>query len=99
MVSKHLRNNIQLSDFAFFNKAINSLKRYKNIAWLYFDQGCETNLMGILGDFILSAKEINLFIFFAKNNNSISISVRNENPQWSASEAVRVMTKSIGAGA
>lgn len=98
LVNSLLRNNIQLSDFAFFDKTITQLKRENCIAWHYFEEGCETNLMGILGDFILSAQEIELSVLFAKNNNSISISVRNENPEWSAAECIRIITKGIGAG-
>ncbi|MGL1892786.1 MAG: DHH family phosphoesterase [Spirochaetaceae bacterium] len=98
LVNTLLRNNIQLSDFAFFNQTISKLKTDKNIAWHYFNKGCETNLMGILGDFILSAQEIELSILFAKNDNVISISIRNENANWNAAEIIRSITQSIGAG-
>jgi len=98
LVNTLLRNNIQLSDFEFFNQTISSLSTDNGIAWHYFENGCETNLMGILGDFILSAQEIKLSILFANNNGSISISIRNENPCWNAADAIRVITKSIGAG-
>lgn len=98
LVNSFLRNNIQLSDFKFFSKTIGNLNTYKTIAWYFFEEGCETNLMGILGDFILSAQEINLSMLFAKNSDSISISIRNENPDWSAADSVRLITKDIGAG-
>lgn len=98
LVNSLLRNNIQLSDFSFFNKTISSLNTCNSIAWFYFEDGCETNLMGILGDFILSAQEINMSLLFAKNENTISISIRNENPKWSAADTIRIITKNIGAG-
>ncbi len=97
-VNSMLRNNIQLSDLAFFNKTISNLQTRGLVAWYFFEDGCETNLMGILGDFILSAQEINCSILFAKNKNSISISVRNENPKWNAAKLLRDLTQGVGAG-
>jgi len=98
MVNNLLRNNIQLSDFSFFNSIITQLKREKSLAWHYFEDGCETNLMGILGDFILSAQEIQLSVLLAKNQDKIAISIRNGNPDWNAAECIRLITKDIGAG-
>ena len=98
MVNNLLRNNIQLSDFEFFSTTITQLKRERSVAWHYFDQGCETNLMGILGDFILSAQEIKLSILIANNEDRVAISIRNGNPDWSAAECIRLITKGIGAG-
>lgn len=97
-VNSLLRNNIQLSDFAYFSDTIKNLQTHNNIAWLYFENGCDTNLMGILGDFILSAQEIEFSIIFAKNGDSISISIRNENENWSGDEVARLITKGTGAG-
>lgn len=98
LVNSLLRNNIQLSDFIFFQQTISSLNRSKSLAWYYFEQGCESNLMGILGDFILSAQEIEVSILFAKKDDTIAISIRSERYDCSAAEAVRVMTQNIGAG-
>lgn len=97
-VNSILRNNIQLSDFTFFNKAISNLKKNDNTAWCYFEEGCSTNLMGIIGDFILSAQEIDFCIIFSKNSNSISISIRNEREDISAAHIAKLITKGIGAG-
>ncbi|MBN2617684.1 MAG: DHH family phosphoesterase [Spirochaetales bacterium] len=98
VVNSLLRNNIQLSDFNFFSKTIGELHRKDNIAWYYFKDGCESNLMGIIGDFILSTEEIELSILFANNGDSISISIRSEDPNINAAEVVRLITKEIGAG-
>lgn len=98
IVNSILRNNIQLSDFEYFSKSIKELKTNKSIAWLYFENGCDTNLLGILGDFILSAQEIKFSILFAKNKNSITVSIRNENERWNGAEIARVITSGIGAG-
>lgn len=97
-VNSILRNNIQLSDFDYFNKAINNLNKNEKTAWCYFEEGCSTNLMGIIGDFILSAQEINFCIIFSKNNNSISISIRNERLDINAANVAKKITNGIGAG-
>ncbi len=98
LVNSILRNNIELSDFKFFSESIKNLKIEKSLAWCFYKDGCDNNLMGILGDFILSAHEINFSILFAKNRDAISISIRNENEKWNAAEIVRIITHSIGAG-
>ncbi|OQY35989.1 MAG: hypothetical protein B6229_10935 [Spirochaetaceae bacterium 4572_7] len=98
IVNSLLRNNIQLSDLSYFSQAISNLKTKGIISWLYFENDCDTNLMGILGDFILSAQEIELSIIFVKNGTTISISIRNENLDWNASEIIQHITAGIGTG-
>lgn len=97
-VNSILRNNIQLSDFSYFNQAINTLEKKDGMAWCFFKDGCSTNLMGIIGDFILSAQEITLVIILAKNNDSISISIRNERDNLNAARIAKKVTANIGAG-
>ncbi len=98
MVNSFLRNNIQLSDFEYFSRSIKNLNVFNALGWCYFEEGCETNLMGILGDFLLSAHEIEFTILLAKNNEQISISIRNENHKWDAAKVIKMITKDIGAG-
>lgn len=98
VVNTILRNNIQLSDFNHFKLAIDKLKRAGEIAWCYFEKGCSTNLMGIIGDFILSAHEIRFCLIIAKNSNSVSISIRNEIPNINAAHIAKEVTEGIGAG-
>lgn len=97
-VNSLLRNNIQLSDLIYFSESIKNLQTRGKLAWLYFENGCDTNLMGIIGDFILSTQEIEFSIIFAKNANSISISIRNENEEWNGAEIIKKITEGIGAG-
>ncbi len=98
LVHTFLRNNIQISDFSFFSYAINHLKRRGSFAWCYFPRGCSTNLMGIIGDFLLSANEIKFVAIFSNNNNVLSFSLRNELENISAARISREITKNIGAG-
>lgn len=98
VVNSILRNNIQVSDFNHFKQAIDNLNQLGEIAWCYFENGCSTNLMGIIGDFILSAHEIRFCLIIAKNSDSISISIRNEIDGINAAYIAKEITKGIGAG-
>ncbi|MDC7233184.1 MAG: DHH family phosphoesterase, partial [Spirochaetales bacterium] len=88
LVNSILRNNIQLSDLAYYRQVLENLMEYKGLALCYLPGGCPQNLMGILGDFILSLQEIHFAALFANNSEAISISFRNN---WSDKDASLIM--------
>lgn len=98
VVNKFLRNNIEIPDFKYFQNCLSSLNVKDSFAWCYFEDGCKTNLMGIIGDFILSAHEIDFTAVFAKNGDSLYLSFRNEHPEWDAQHVMKQITNGRGAG-
>lgn len=98
LVDRILRNNLRLSDLKYFNLLLNKINIYKKLYYCYFPDGCEKNLLGILGDFALSLDEIETVVLMAKNENEINISVRNEMPNKNANELVQHVLKDIGSG-
>jgi nanoRNase/pAp phosphatase (c-di-AMP/oligoRNAs hydrolase) len=97
-VNETLRNNIQKSDLKFFNEAIAKITFSGRAAFYYFKNGCSQNLMGIIGDFLLSLNEIKFVCVCAKNTKRVNISLRSEEPAWNASQIVQNALKDVGYG-
>jgi len=98
LVNNILRNNIQLTDLDYYRKLLSRLEVYRGMAFCYLSEGCPQNLMGILGDFILSLQEIHFVCLFANNNSVISLSFRNNWEDKDASSIMKQFTQGIGRG-
>jgi nanoRNase/pAp phosphatase (c-di-AMP/oligoRNAs hydrolase) len=98
LVNDILRNNIQLSDLRYFHSVIEQIQFSKGIAFCYLPSGCPQNLMGILGDFILSLNEVHFVCLFALNSGIINISFRNNWPHQHASIIMKRFIKGMGRG-
>ena len=98
VVNDILRNNIQLSDLKYFQSVIEEIRYYKGIAFCYLPEGCAQNLLGILGDFILSVNEVHFVCLFARNNSEINISFRNNSPDLHASAILKTFLNGKGRG-
>ncbi|MBN1410542.1 MAG: DHH family phosphoesterase [Spirochaetales bacterium] len=97
-VNKSLRNSIQEKDLKFYREAINNVRIEDRIAFCYFDDGCNQNLMGIIGDFFLSINEVDFVLLCAKNGNVINFSLRSETDKWNAAVIMQSLLKGIGFG-
>ena len=93
-----LRNYIQTRDLSFYRYAIDHVEINDNAAFCFFSDGCNQNLMGILGDFFLSLEEVEFVALCAKNSESINFSVRSERNEWDASFIIQELLKGIGFG-
>ena len=93
-----LRNFIQTKDLGFYKYAIENIRIKNNIAFCYFESGCNQNLLGILGDFFLALEEIDFVILCAKNGKVINFSLRSESDKWNASAIIQDVLEGIGFG-
>jgi nanoRNase/pAp phosphatase (c-di-AMP/oligoRNAs hydrolase) len=98
LVNSILRNNIKTKDLNFYKFLINNIKIDSAVAFCYFEDGCNQNLLGILGDFVLSLEEVDFVILCAKNNGVINFSIRNEKSKLSAATIIQDVLKGIGFG-
>jgi nanoRNase/pAp phosphatase (c-di-AMP/oligoRNAs hydrolase) len=98
LVNNILRNNIQLTDLDYYRKLLSNLEVSKGLAFCYLPEGCPQNLMGILGDFILSLQEIHFVCLFAMNGDKISLSFRNNWKDKDASSIMKKFSTGIGRG-
>lgn len=93
-----LRNYIKTADLNYYMILLQQLKIKSSIAFCYFENGCNQNLLGILGDFILSLEEINFVILCAKNGQVVNFSIRNEKKGLNAALIIQDVLKGIGFG-
>jgi nanoRNase/pAp phosphatase (c-di-AMP/oligoRNAs hydrolase) len=98
MVNSVLRNYIQEKDLTFYKYAMEHIKIERSIAWCYFEEGCNQNLMGIIGDFFLALREVDFVILVANNGEKINFSLRNERDEWNASLVIQAVLEGIGFG-
>jgi len=98
LVNSILRNNIKTKDLNFYKFLINNIKIDSAVAFCYFQDGCNQNLLGILGDFVLSLEEIDFVILCAKNNGVINFSIRSEKSELNAATIIQDVLKEIGFG-
>jgi len=93
-----LRNSIQTKDLAFFRHALANVDIRDRMAFCWFPEGCNQNLLGILGDFFISVEEAEFVVLCARNNGVINISVRSEREEWNASRVLQGALRGIGFG-
>ncbi len=93
-----LRNYIQTKDLDFYKYALDNVHIEKEVAFCYFEKGCNQNLLGILGDFFLALEEVDFVILCAKNENKINFSLQNERNEWNASTIIHTLLENIGFG-
>ena len=93
-----LRNSIQTKDLAFYRHALENVDISERVAFCYFPDGCNQNLLGILGDFFISLEEAEFVVLCARNAGVINVSVRSEREEWNASRVVQQALSGIGFG-
>jgi nanoRNase/pAp phosphatase (c-di-AMP/oligoRNAs hydrolase) len=98
MVNALLRNKIQQKELSFYRYVIEHVRVRNRFAFCYFSQGCNQNLLGIIGDFLLSLSEVDFVFLCARNNGTINFSVRSEVPRWNAAFIVQEVLQGLGFG-
>lgn len=98
LVNTILRNYIQLKDLKFYKEAIDRVSIKDNVAYCYFPEGCNQNMLGILGDFFLALSEVDFVILLARNGDKINFSLRNEDSRWNCSRIIQLALDGAGFG-
>jgi nanoRNase/pAp phosphatase (c-di-AMP/oligoRNAs hydrolase) len=93
-----LRNSIQTKDLAFYRHALANVEIRDAVAFCWFPEGCNQNLLGILGDFFISLEEADFVVLCARNDGVINVSVRSEREGWNASRIVQAALEGVGFG-
>jgi nanoRNase/pAp phosphatase (c-di-AMP/oligoRNAs hydrolase) len=98
LVNSILRNKIQEKDLAFYRRSMDNLKVAGGLAFSYLEEGCNQNLLGLLGDFYLSLREVTFVLLCACNDGVINLSARSEEPRWNAAVIMRRIIGKHGSG-
>jgi len=93
-----LRNFIQTKDLSFYRFALEHVEITDGTAYCFFSDGCDQNLLGILGDFFLALREVHFVVLCARNNTAVNFSLRNERDDCDASRLLQDVLRGIGFG-
>jgi len=93
-----LRNYIQTKDLTFYRYALEHAQIEENTVCCYFPDGCNQNLLGVLGDFFLALREVSFVILYAKNEGVINFSIRSERAGANAALIIQEVLKGVGFG-
>lgn len=98
LVNTILRNFIQTKDLSFYKLLLDKVIIRDRVAFCYFNDGCNQNLLGILGDFILALEEVEFVILCAKNGGVVNFSIRSESEKFNAGLIIQEVLRDIGFG-
>ena len=97
-VHRMMKNDIQKEDLSFFQTAISLFRMEKNFGYIFFEDGCAQNLLGIIGDFFMSVHDLDFIAVIARNNGKINLSIRSEETVYNAAEVIETVLEGIGFG-
>ncbi len=98
LVNALLRNRIQKKDLAFYRAVLENVRIQDRFAFYCFRETCNPNLLGIIGDFLLTLREVRFVLLCAPNNGNIHLSARSEAKGWNAAVILKELLQGSGFG-
>lgn len=98
LVSSLVRNSITIEDFKYYRFLLDNVRIEKDFAFCHFNNGCNKDLLAILADYLLSAKEIKFALLSTKLSGEIAFCARSEMPELPANTAIQKLLSGIGSG-
>ncbi len=89
---------IQDRDLAHYRIALENIVIHDRFAFCFLPEGCTRNLLGILADFFMGLRDIDVVALCASENGRMNLSVRCERELWNASALVHQVLSGIGMG-
>ena len=98
LVSSVVSNAIQQRDLAYYRAALDNVLVHDRLAFCYLPDGCSRNLLGILGDFFMGLREVDIVVLCARERSRMNFSVRCARERLNASELIQEALEGIGFG-
>ncbi|WP_427980654.1 DHH family phosphoesterase [Agarivorans sp.] len=98
IVNRICRNQIEYQELNLFHSMLDSIKKVNNCAFASLPDGCPKNMLGVLGDFLLSVDEIDIVVLSARNQEKTFISLRSECSHNNVAKIVRQALNDSGIG-
>jgi nanoRNase/pAp phosphatase (c-di-AMP/oligoRNAs hydrolase) len=98
LVHRICRNQIELDELMLFESLISTMKREGNAAFSSLPKGCSKNMLGVLGDFLLSVHEIDIVVLSAQCNERTYLSLRSECNKNNVEKIIRNTLNDSGIG-
>ena len=78
MVNRLTRNSVQVHELAFYRRLLQGYTIHERVAYAWIEGGCPKNMLGVLGDFMLSIDEVDATVLAAPTDDFIQLSLRSE---------------------
>ncbi|WP_237524011.1 DHH family phosphoesterase [Shewanella sp. KX20019] len=78
LVNKICRNEITYSELKLFEHVCQSIEKNQGVGLATVSIDCPKNMLGILGDFLLTVNELDVVVVAQTNNQGIQLSLRSE---------------------
>ncbi|MDF2155754.1 DHH family phosphoesterase [Vibrio sp. CAU 1672] len=98
MVNRICRNQIEYHELALFDSMLGSMKKVQNCAFASLPEGCPKNMLGVLGDFLLSVDELDIVVLSARSKEKTFISLRSECKRNNVADIIRRVLNDSGIG-
>ena len=98
IVNKICRNQVQFEELQLFNSMLASMRREKNAAFAVLPEGCPKNMLGVLGDFLLSVDELDIIVLTARTSEKTFISLRSECSENNVAQIIKKTLNEKGIG-
>lgn len=89
MVNKICRNEITYSELKLFEHVCQSIEQSEGVALATISIDCPKNMLGILGDFLLTVNELDVIIIAQPSHHGIQLSLRSECEHVDVSKIIR----------
>lgn len=98
MVNRICRNQIEYQELKLFDSMLGSMTKEGNSVFASLPEGCPKNMLGVLGDFLLSVDELDIVVLSARNREKTFISLRSECKKNNVADIVRRVLNDSGVG-
>lgn len=89
LVARICRNSLMKSEVRYYEELLKALDVHKGAGFVWLERSCPKNMLGMMGDFLLSVEEIHTTILAAPSEDVIQMSLRTEHPDINVGQIVR----------
>lgn len=98
MVNRICRNQIEYQELKLFDSMFEAIRKDGNCAFGSLPEGCPKNMLGVLGDFLLTVDEIDIVVLSARSHERTFVSLRSECPQNDVAKVIKRALNDTGVG-
>ncbi|UGA53547.1 DHH family phosphoesterase [Vibrio sp. VB16] len=97
LTNKIFRNQLEYQDLSDFKTLLNDVQREGNLTYCILPR-CSTQMLGVLGDFLLSLDKIDNVVLITPHHQRAYISLRTECPKTNVASIIKTLLNDAGIG-
>jgi nanoRNase/pAp phosphatase (c-di-AMP/oligoRNAs hydrolase) len=97
-INRICRNSLLHAEMVHYQHLLQALRMHGRVGLVWLERDCPKNLLGMMGDFLMTVDEIETTILAAPVGDVVQLSLRTENPQLNVGRLVREVLTEHGLG-